>query len=57
MEWTQISKLKLQTFNCDLNLKSAWMNYGFCTVSQSEKYLTKVLRKTVSGVKEIKRGH
>ena len=31
MEWTWNSRLKLVTFNCDLDLESACLNYGFCT--------------------------
>ena len=31
MEPTSNSRLKLVTFNCDLELKSAGLNYGFCT--------------------------
>ena len=26
-------RLKLVTFTCDLDLESAWLNYGFCTSS------------------------
>ena len=31
MEWTWNSRLKLVTFNCDLDLESACLSYGFCT--------------------------
>ena len=36
MERTQNSRLKHMTFNCDLDLESAWLSYGFCTSSLSE---------------------
>ena len=31
MEWTWNSRLELVTFNCDLDLESACLSYGFCT--------------------------
>ena len=31
MEWIWNSRLKLVTFNCDLDLESACLSYGFCT--------------------------
>ena len=42
MEPTPNSRLKLVTFNCDLDLKSAGLSYGFCTLSQWGEHLTKV---------------
>ena len=30
MEWTWNSRLKLVTFNCDIDLESACLSYGFC---------------------------
>ena len=33
IELTPNSRLKLVTFNCDLELKSAGLSYGFCTLS------------------------
>ena len=39
--WHQIQG-SLVTFNCDLDLKSAWLSYGFCTLSQWGAHLTKV---------------
>ena len=33
MDRPQNSRLKLVTFNCDLDLESALLSYGFCTSS------------------------
>ena len=42
MEQPQNSRLKLVTFNCDLDLESVQLSYGFCTSSQWGKHLTNV---------------
>ena len=33
MEQTRNARLKHKTFNCDLDLGSAWLSYEFCTPS------------------------
>ena len=33
MERTRNARLKHVTFNCDFDLGSAWLSYGFCTPS------------------------
>ena len=33
MEGTQNSRLNPMTINCDLDLESAWLDNGFCTLS------------------------
>ena len=48
MEWTQNSRLKPMTFTCDLDLKSAWLSYGFCTSDWGE-HLTKVYENLSKG--------
>ena len=53
MERPQNSRLKQVTFNCDLDLESAKLGYGFCTSSLWGKHLTKRLKKILPGVKEI----
>ena len=40
MEWTKNARLKLLTFDCDLDLESAWLNYGFCTPSHWGEHFT-----------------
>ena len=42
MEPTPNSRLKSVTFNCDIDLKSAGLNYGFYTLSHWGEHLTKV---------------
>ena len=33
MKQTRISRLNPMTFNCDLDLGSAWRSHGFCILS------------------------
>ena len=51
MEWTWYSRLKLVTFNCDLDLdlESACLSYGFCKSPHKGKHLTKVSWKSFKG--------
>ena len=49
MGWTWNSRLKLVTFNCDLDLESACLSYGFCTSPHQGKHLIKVSWKSFKG--------
>ena len=42
MERTQNSRLNPMTFNFDLDLESAWLSNGFCTLSHWGEHFTKV---------------
>ena len=67
MERTRNSRLKLENFNCDFDLESAWLSYGFCnSLIEPNRVLHLValsrtsdqsLMKILPGVKEILRGH
>ena len=50
-------KFKAETydFNSDIDLESAWLRYGFCTLSHYSEHLTKVNRNCFRGKGDIER--